>query len=1320
MKKTTKLLIFVGVVCIFILYFSYNPTSTKRVYSLNNIAGAYAPPATTISPTTGWVNSSTTFTLSPTSATSTAWAAGSQAPDMYFDGYVSGNEINTYMNWTDSPIANCYCHAITWPQVNSWSNYSSTNTGYGYNKIGAIMYDQSASAADYAYWTLPGYVPTGNTWYYVAFEIQPQAESSSQCYYVALQDITGSTYGIKMQFLYNGSIEFEGKCSNTHTSSMNWTAGTDYFIRFYLNPSTYKCYWSLNGTVYTFNSGNWNWMNNNVADVVKFMIANNMAGTGNFYVDNIDCSWSYTFPNPNWATVPAPFQFKLGTSYTDGSTIQIGYNSTGINGMEATHLIYVQYDKSAPTLAAVAYSSIYNASTIKGWITPSATITLSASDSESGIGAYNYRIMGVLGTSYYKSWATYSSPFSISNGNGTYQVQWAVWDNVGNNVTQSFIIRVIDPPDTIAPTTNCTFTPAYTSGPKNYVADKLVYTENFDEYADGSDFCGKNGWASDFNTDPTCKPRGTSLCGYWSGNFGGATLTLPASLVQSGMWDCVQFQICCSSNLYGFPIVENSGGTWLFAIGYGMFDDCFQYYAGSSWVNMSPKISFVYNNWVYLRLFWSADSSKYYIQCSADGSTWQTSSIYSFVVSGTPAKMEFRTFGGITYVDNMKFTQMTALTLSATDNGGSGVASTHYKIYDNDTNTQIVPWSIFSLPFSLGIQPNDTFTVVFDSIDYFNNNESLKYQVLYVNTITPTISPAGMYNSTGIGWILPSSSITISGIDNTRGSGIAGGGWKWVGISGTPGTHAWTTFTGTSTSFTIPSNGTYRVWYDVYDNLGYNGTGSTYIIRVDANAPATTISFVPAYTSGSKSWVTTSTMFTLTPTDNTNGSGVNKTYYMLTGSGFWGWRSGTSFNLAGYGYSNGTYKIAYYSTDNVGNVETTQSLTVYIDTIAPTSTISIGTPEITVGSKNYIVPSTTPIALTGTDNVGGSGASMLYALGTYPGGEDFHEFNSGTPISSAHWTITETSGTSTFKSLAVGGDTVGDFNDQDTGSLLDCQYNFVTTSTGAAGDTLTWNENLQTVPENEYFEVNVKSAGGTWYCGLWTGELPFAFYSVGLGGVQLMNISTRTTYTISFVVQSATQFYWVINGVVYNNGGSYYTVIQGNLFTNKIGMLEITMGGADGIENSYFDNIHSNWQTSFLASDWTTYSSPFTFSNYANSTVTIAYKSTDQVGNMENAHAQQVCIDTIAPTTMISFLPALQPNYVNNATLFTLTSSDNIGGTGVACMYFKYTGMSAYQVYTGPFNLSPAAPGNITISYYSIDNAGNVDSIKTVNVILED
>ena len=137
----------------------------------------------------------------------------------------------------------------------------------------------------------------------------------------------------------------------------------------------------------------------------------------------------------------------------------------------------------------------------------------------------------------------------------------------------------------------------------------------------------------------------------------------------------------------------------------------------------------------------------------------------------------------------------------------------------------------------------------------------------------------------------------------------------------------------------------------------------------DTTAPTTTIS-IPGAT-GQAGWYTTRPSFTLAATDETGGSGVASTEYRIAG-GAW-----TPYTGAVQVTGEGSRLVEYRSTDEAGNVEEVKSLTVKIDTVAPTATITVPAATGTDG-WHTTRPS---ITLAATDGAVGSGiASIEYRI----------------------------------------------------------------------------------------------------------------------------------------------------------------------------------------------------------------------------------------------------------------------------------------------------------------------------------------------------
>ncbi len=123
----------------------------------------------------------------------------------------------------------------------------------------------------------------------------------------------------------------------------------------------------------------------------------------------------------------------------------------------------------------------------------------------------------------------------------------------------------------------------------------------------------------------------------------------------------------------------------------------------------------------------------------------------------------------------------------------------------------------------------------------------------------------------------------------------------------------------------------------VLDLAGNATSASSPAVKIDLTPPVTTASAVPtSFTNGDVS-------LTLSASDNL--SGVAQTLYNVDGGPN---QVGTSINLS----SDGVHTLAFWSVDNAGNVETAHVVTVQIDKSAPTITASQAPPANGAGWNN--------------------------------------------------------------------------------------------------------------------------------------------------------------------------------------------------------------------------------------------------------------------------------------------------------------------------------------------------------------------------------
>lgn len=134
----------------------------------------------------------------------------------------------------------------------------------------------------------------------------------------------------------------------------------------------------------------------------------------------------------------------------------------------------------------------------------------------------------------------------------------------------------------------------------------------------------------------------------------------------------------------------------------------------------------------------------------------------------------------------------------------------------------------------------------------------------------------------------------------------------------------------------------------------------------------------PKYVTSTVTYITKGTPFTLQTNDGA-GSGVGQTAYRVANSSYdTGWILYTKpFKLAGFG--DGNYVLSFNSTDNAGNVEKTNTVTVVVDNTAPSTNISIGIPNYVTSSSTFVT-SETCFTLSANDNFGSGVAASFYEI----------------------------------------------------------------------------------------------------------------------------------------------------------------------------------------------------------------------------------------------------------------------------------------------------------------------------------------------------
>ena len=258
-----------------------------------------------------------------------------------------------------------------------------------------------------------------------------------------------------------------------------------------------------------------------------------------------------------------------------------------------------------------------------------------------------------------------------------------------------------------------------------------------------------------------------------------------------------------------------------------------------------------------------------------------------------------------------------ALTSNSAD-AGSGVATTQFQRSPAGAGT----WTNQAASWNTTLQADGLYDLRVVTTDNAGNSFTSGSVTVRVDNTAPTGSITAPANGAEIG---------ISPVALTSNSADAGSGVATVVFERSPaGAGSWSPTPASWDTASGPNavaDGDYDLRVKTTDNAGNSFTSAAITVKVDHTAPTTSASVAPGSPSNAPITVTFSA------SDGT-GSGVSATSYSIDGGSV---QLGNSAIVAAPGdHSNdGSHVVQYFSTDDVGNVETPKTVTVVIDTTAP-------------------------------------------------------------------------------------------------------------------------------------------------------------------------------------------------------------------------------------------------------------------------------------------------------------------------------------------------------------------------------------------------
>jgi hypothetical protein len=500
----------------------------------------------------------------------------------------------------------------------------------------------------------------------------------------------------------------------------------------------------------------------------------------------------------------------------------------------------------------------------------------------------------------------------------------------------------------------------------------------------------------------------------------------------------------------------------------------------------------------------------------------------------------------------------------------------------------------------------------------------------------------------------------------------------------------WTPLTKYMSTFTFSgADGARTVEYNSTDNVTNHETPNNYsvisMLYLDNSAPVSGIALGnPTFVSGPDTYITNSTEVNLTASDV---AGIDGIWYRIDVGGSWTLYNG-NFTIA----AEGTHTIYFNATDNVGNIEISQTMTVIVDNTPPTTILSLGTPIHVSGGMTYFT-SATQFTLSATDT--GSGVASILHM-TWEGGTGW------TPLSpySSPFALSGSDGLRfieygsednlTNQEVPTNHTSISGLylDDSDPVSVLTVGApNYISGPDTFVSPLTEFNLTAWDATGADYILYRIDSGGPVTYTGNFT-------------------LSTAGSHTIYY---NATDF---LGNVEVENGKTVIVDAQAPVTAISVGtpnataaltvissMTEITLIPDDGTGSGVAQTMYKIGDDPYVP-----YTGPFTLSGNPSGQHIIHYYSTDNVGNVETENSEIVLLDDQPPTAVAG--PDVAIVEGTTVSFNASQSTDNSGLISDYTWTFTFGGLPVTLNGVGPAHQF-TEPGDYSVTLTVTDAMGN-------------
>ncbi|HEY7690722.1 MAG TPA: chitobiase/beta-hexosaminidase C-terminal domain-containing protein [Gaiellaceae bacterium] len=642
--------------------------------------------------------------------------------------------------------------------------------------------------------------------------------------------------------------------------------------------------------------------------------------------------------------------------------------------------------------------------------------------------------------------------------------------------------------------------------------------------------------------------------------------------------------------------------------------------------------------------------------------------------------------------------------LSAADGAGSsGVKDIRYEVDGGTLQTISGASGNVTISAVPGGSNDGVHTLTFFATDNAGNDEAPAHSVtVEIDTTKPstslTTSPSSPDGTNG--WFTQAGvQFSLAGSDAN--AGVA---QSFYTVDGGP----TQTYSG---AVTVSGQGTHAITYWSADNAGNTEAANTAQLRLDTVEPSTSTAVSPAAPNGSGGWYVTTPSFTLSASDAT--SGVASTLYKID--------SGATQTYSGaVSIPDGQHTVSYWSVDAAGNVESaTTTATIKVDTVKPSTSIAIS-PASPDGTNGWRVSATT-FTLSGSDASSGVGSTFYRidagATQTYSGSAV--SIAQGTHTVS-YWSVDTAENVESANTTTIKVDTVKPSTSlTTTPAVPDGSNNWFkrssVTFTLAASDATSG-------VANSYYTLD--GGGQQTYSGTVTvsgqGDHTVTYWSTDTAG----NTETATTThikldnvapTSSLALTNKTGGSFLSGTTIYYRGGAGNSgsfSIQNTLTDATSGPASSTFAALGGTATGW---THTTPDVKSTPAGGPYVSNLFSWSAGTASSPTEVVTGADAAGNSAAAPTLTLTNDATAPSTTDN-TASIGSTCKNTNQTVTLSPTD--AGSGAAATYYTTNGSTPTTSSSQGTSIVLSTDGTYTIKYFSVDNVGNQEGVKTASTTI--